>query len=193
MLDVLLRLTGTRPLVMHNVRLANPLDPYAKAHKELSGIRKKTDEIYAEMARVEYLGGLYEDSTLGPYVPGEWVFASLVQGARLNALGKKVERGLLLGDTGDVNPLVYKGTRDKDKLALDPNFGLLKAVRVGQSRVMRTRPCFRGWSCEIPLFLDQDVLNFEDLVSIADRAGRYIGIGDHRPMYGRFTAETLKT
>lgn len=193
MLDVVIRLTGTRPLVMHNVRLANPRDPFAQQLKSVSGKRRKTEENYEEMSHIEYLGGLYYDAELGPYVPGEWLLASLVKAAGMHRQGPKVQRGLLLGDAGDRNPLIYQGTRDREQLSADPNFVLVKPVKVARATVMRTRPCFRDWSCEVPLFMDLEVIDFDELREIADRAGRFIGIGDHHPMYGRFTAEVLKT
>lgn len=189
MLDVRVTLIGTRPLVMHNVRLADPLDEYTKKLKQLNGNRKKTDEVHEEIAKVEYLGGMYFHSETGPYVPGEWVFASLVRGARMTKQGQKIERGVILGDGGEINPLSYDGPRDPEQLVADANFRLVKPVRVGQSRVMRTRPCFRKWAVEVPLFVDTEQINLEDLVHVVNDAGRYAGIGDHRPMFGRYEAK----
>ena len=60
-------ITGTAELLMHNARLANPLDSAAKAMKAISSKRVKTDEDHAEMARLEHFGSLYYDSEIGPY------------------------------------------------------------------------------------------------------------------------------
>lgn len=54
-----LRLTGIAPLLMHDNKAANPLNPYAKAMKALTGKRKKTDDDLAEIARIEWEAGLY--------------------------------------------------------------------------------------------------------------------------------------
>ena len=64
-------ITGTAPLLMHNGRLANPLDPSTQALKSLTSKRKKTDDDLFDIARAEFLGGLYIDPDVGPYVPGE--------------------------------------------------------------------------------------------------------------------------
>ena len=39
-----IRLVGTRPMIQHNARLANPLDPYTQALAKITGKRKKTLE-----------------------------------------------------------------------------------------------------------------------------------------------------
>lgn len=193
MIDVKLRLTGTRPVLMHNVRLANPLDEYAQALKALTGKRNKTEDNYGEMSRIEYLGGLYWDTETGPYIPGEWIFTSFVEAGRLHKQGKKIERGILLGDDGDRNPLQYKGPRDREKLCANDNFILVKAVRVGAARPIRTRPCFHNWHVDVPLFVDPEIIDQDELVVIAERAGKFVGIGDYRPMYGRFNVEVIKS
>ena len=40
------RIIGSQPVMMHNGRLANPLDPYTKACKRISSKTKKSDEDY---------------------------------------------------------------------------------------------------------------------------------------------------
>ncbi len=44
-------------LMMHNGRTKDPLDPYAKALKKLTGKRKKTDADYLEISRLEWEAG----------------------------------------------------------------------------------------------------------------------------------------
>src|SRR6202000_1931549 len=55
-------LVGTTELLMHNVRLANPDDPFAKAISRISSKRKKTEEDRREMAHLEWMGSLYTSS-----------------------------------------------------------------------------------------------------------------------------------
>ena len=181
---------GTTPLITHNIRLANPLDPIAKAMKVISAKRKKTEDDYLQLARLEFEGGLYLDSEVGPYVPGENVEKCIVEGARITKQGKQVERGLFVLD--NVVPLVYKGPRTPEALWDDENFRHTAAVRVGQQRVMRTRPIFRDWALDVEAEVDPGLLAPEVLQSILDDAGSMVGIGDHRPRFGRFEA-TLET
>ena len=57
-----LKVRGTKPLMVHNIRLANPLDPWTKALKELTGDRKRrnTDEGRLLILRTEARGAIYE-------------------------------------------------------------------------------------------------------------------------------------
>jgi hypothetical protein len=185
-MDVLLTMTGTSPLLMHSSRLSDPLDPHAKALKKVSGKRSKTDEDFEQMGRVEFAGGLYFSDPEGPFMPGDNITACIIAGARLNRLGKQIERGFVV--TGDINPLIYKGPRDVEALYADANFRSRQSVKVGTSRVVRTRPMFRNWACETTAILDTQQLDLEDLRAIVERAGAMIGLGDWRPRYGRFTA-----
>lgn len=185
-MKVRITLIGTAPLLVHNIRLANPLDPIAKAMKAVSSKRVKTEDDHAELARLEFLGGLYIDDQVGPYLPGQNIERSLTDGARITKAGKKVERGLFVTD--DVVPLLYNGPRSGSALWEDENFRSVLAVKVGTSRVMRTRPMFRDWSLEADGELDPSVLAIDELASIAETSGAMTGLGDYRPRYGRFTA-----
>src|SRR5438034_10627984 len=111
---------GTRPLLMHNVQLASPLNRYAKEIKEISSKRIKTEEDRISLAHVEFCGSLYIDDQLGPYIPGTMIFANLIEGAKTTKSGKKVERGLDVIDL--INPLLYDGPRDMNGLWDDTNF-----------------------------------------------------------------------
>lgn len=186
MIKFRMTLSGTAPLLMHNSRLANPLDPATKAVKRLTGKRKKTDEDHEEIAHLEFLGSLYLDSDVGPYVPGENIGRCLVDAGRISKRGVLVTRGVFIET--DVNPLAYDGPRDPEKLWADANYQLMASVKVGMQRTMRCRPMFRQWSADAEGTLDPNVLDFTDLADIAQTAGSMIGIGDWRPRYGRFQA-----
>lgn len=185
-MKVRITITGTAPLLMHNVRLANPLDPIARAMKETSSKRKKTDEDHERLARLEFEGGLYIDDT-GPYLPGANIEKCLVEGARVTRQGKQVERGLFVIDNEVA--LVYDGPRTADGLWADESFRSLMSVKVGTSRVTRCRPMFRSWVLEANAEMDGAQLNLGTLQAIAIDAGAMVGLGDYRPRYGRFTAE----
>lgn len=179
-----LTITGTSPLLVHNIRLANPLDPIAREMKTISAKRKKTDEDHELLARLEFEGGLYWTDDIGPYIPGVNVEKALVEGGRITKQGKQVERGLFVSD--NEIPLLYSGPRDVKGLWADQSFVSTMAVKVGQSRVMRTRPMFRQWMLEAVAELDSGLLSVEQLQAIADDAGSMVGLGDYRPRYGRF-------
>ena len=186
-MDFRLTLTSTAPLLMHNSRLANPIDTAAKTLKAATSKRVKTDEDHEEIAHLEWLGSLYTDPDVGPYIPGQNIERCLVDGAKLSKSGTRVTRGVFIKT--DVNPLAYDGPRHAEALWADANFRHLASVKVGTSRTMRCRPMFREWRVEADGMLDTAVLNLAELASIATAAGAMIGLGDWRPRYGRFTAE----
>jgi len=185
-----IRLTGkgTRPLIMHNVRLASPLNPYAKQLKALNSKRVKTDEDRLEIARVEWEGGLYWLEGIGPYIPGANLFASLIGGARLLKAGKKVERGVSVD--GIEFPLIYRGPREIEPLwnGGESEFIDVRPVKVQTSKVDRCRAIFRDWAFEADLTIDQKVLEIDEFRAVADNAGRFEGLGDHRRLFGRYEA-----
>ena len=180
-------ITGTAPLLMHNGRLANPLDPSTQALKALTSKRKKTDDDLSDIARAEFLGGLYIDPDVGPFIPGENIERAIRDGATLTKNGMNVKRGLFIET--DVNPLAYTGPRTAEALWDDENFRLIRTVRNQQNRVSRTRPVFAQWSTAAEGSLDEAILDFRTLGGIVEQAGMYVGLGDWRPRYGRFSAE----
>jgi len=186
-MDFTITLTGTAPLLMHNSRLANPLDPAAKAMKKVTGKRNKTDDDHAEVARLEHVGSLYYDPDVGPYLPGDNIWRALYDAAKKRKMGPRIKEGVII--TSDINPLSYGGPREADKLWQDENYRLMASVKVGTSRVMRCRPLFREWAAQAEGILDTEQLDLADLSAIAETAGQLVGIGDWRPRYGRFVAE----
>lgn len=181
--------SGTAPLIMHNGRLSDPLDPATKSLKAITGLRKKSDEDHEAMSRVEHAGGLYLDPDIGPYLPADNIWRALLDAAKKTKQGKTFQEAVII--TTDVNPLSYNGPRDAAGLYADANFVFRKSVKNQMNRVMRTRPIFQTWSTSAEGVCDEALLNFRDLKEIAERAGAVIGLGDWRPRYGRFTAEVV--
>lgn len=179
--------TGTRPLLMHNVQLASPLNAYAKQLKALNSKRVKTDEDRIAVARVEFEGSLYFDPEIGPYVPGPNVLASLVEGGRLTKAGKKVERGVNVNDFQ--MPLIYRGPRDVESLwgGGESEYVDIRTVVVQRNKVDRCRPIFREWAFEAEVLLDPTVIDLAEFIEVARNAGAMAGIGDYRRMYGRYS------
>jgi hypothetical protein len=186
-----LTLTGVKPLLMHNARLADPLDPLTRAIKKITGKRKLTDDDHEEKARLEHAASLYMDDDLGPYIPGENISRCLVDAARFTKRGKDVERTLFIST--DVCPLAYKGPRDAEGLYADANFRFRRVVNVGTSgtprRVVRVRPRFGTWAVDCEGMINLDIIDFRTLEEIVQTAEVLVGMGDWRPRYGRFNAE----
>ncbi len=187
--EVRVKAIGEPPgLLMHNPRLADPLDEYAKMLKKISGKRKKTEEDHIKMGNVEFIGGLYLDDDDRPVLTADIIQATFINGAKNWKLGKVALGAIQIFD--DV-PLKFAGPKDVQKRLEDPSCRLRKSVRVGQTRIIRTRPLFRDWSAEIPIMVDTARIEREQLIDIAEYAGRIVGFGDWRPRYGRFSVEVL--
>lgn len=183
MIPVRFKVRGLSPLLMHNGRMANPLDPFAKRMKEVTGKKKKTDDDHRLMAEIEYLGSLYVDHNQRPCLPSELIEATLINGAKASKNGKEAKKGLMVVDHA---PLEYAGPKTPGDLFKDENFVDQRMVKVGTARVCRTRPCFHNWEAEFVVQYDPDILNERDVASFVQEAGRSVGFGDNRPKYGRF-------
>lgn len=181
-----LKIKGMSPMLMHSDRFSNPLDPAAKAHKELTSKRKKTDEDHEAIARSEFIGALYIDAD-GPFIPGMNIDSCFVEAAKMNKLGKHAKRAMMVLE--DKVPLRYDGPRTAAGLADDPRFIDARSVRVSMARLTRYRPRFNDWQATCTLAYDSAILNANEVRQIVENAGKLIGLGDFRPRFGRFTVE----
>lgn len=179
---------GSRPLLMHADVFADPLNPLTKAHKALTGKRKKTDDDYEAIAKSEWRGGLYYDENLGPFIPGVNIEACLVSGAKLSKLGAQLKRSVEVME--ERCRLEYEGPRTVQGL-WDRRFYDARSVKVGQARLMRYRPIFRHWRAECTIAFDPESIDRDQIISCLRDGGQYCGIGDYRPKFGRFGIEVL--
>lgn len=182
------KLTGTRPLLMHSDRFANPLDPMTKAHKELTKKRTKTDQDHEDIAKSEWRGSLYYDEDKGPVLPEHVLFGAIHEGAKKSKLGKQFLPGVELME-GEY-PLEYDGPRDIEGL-WNKGFYDCRSVVVSRARLMRYRPMFRKWSVTIDVAFNPELVSKSQLVKAIRDSGEQCGIGDYRPKFGRFTSEVL--
>lgn len=187
MAEFTLTCIGIDPVMTHNARLSDPLDPIAQAIAKVSGKRKKTDEDHEEIARLEHLGGLYFDAKLGPCMPGQNIERMLVDAAKKYKLGSTLKSAMVITDL--MCPIVYQGPRTTDGLWADKQFVHRGSVKVGMSRVMRTRPIFPSWEVQASGDLDESQLDQRQFEQIVETAGRLICMGEFRPRYGRFRGE----
>lgn len=187
-MELTINLTGTRPMIQHNGRLANPLDPHTQALKALTAKRKKTDEDLIEIMRTEARGAIYEtpEGFLG--LPTQNVWRTIKDAATAFKRGKDIERALL-GDDG-IEPLLVGGEKvTVDDFLSDPSNIDYRPVVVNRNRTMRARPLVRHWSSSHRFELLEDVIDPRDLAPILERAGRLVGVGNWRPTYGTFVCD----
>jgi len=187
-----IRIEGTAPLVLHSDRLCNPLDPLTKTLKQYTGKRKKTDEDLAEIARIEWMAGLYHDDTVGIHVPGQNLDATIRGAAKLQKRGQDVKRGLMTLE--EKVPLEYEGSKKPAVLFGDGNteFVDMRSVVIQRARLMRCRPIFHKWALEFSVGYNIDIFNRDDVVDLITTGGQLIGLCDMRPRYGKYTVKVLK-
>lgn len=201
-MQVTLKATGEAALVMHNERLADPLDTITRAIGAVTKKRGKTITDHEEISRLEFYGGLYTTKPIEfadgdiqvpkgavPTIPAWNLLRCLQDGAKRNKRGQDVLRG--------VHPVVehaeldYEGETDPQAMWKSQAFVLRKTVGVQRARTTRTRPIFDGWTITLPVEIDPEVFDLDALAHSWDAAGRYAGIGEMRPVYGRFVGEVL--
>ena len=188
MSTVRVTLTGTTPLILHNGRLANPLDPNTRALKALTSKRAKTDDDIGAMIEAEARGAIYEtpDDEVG--LPDANVWRSIQEAAKAYKRGADVSRAVIY-DPEHIAPILIDGASvTVDDFLKDPAHIDYRPVGINGRTVMRARPKIESWSSSHDFEVYTDIVMVEDLVMFAERAGRLQAVGDHRPQYGRFTA-----
>jgi len=181
------KIVGVSPLLMHNGQLANPLNKFTKQLKAVSGKRKKTDEDFAEMSRIEWHAGLYTDESEKLILPSTLLEAAIANGAKQSKLGKAFKSSVFVNEDAALNIGVdYKKASD---LWGREEFVDVRAVVIGRVRIMRTRPVFRRWSCTIQVLFDDEQVNLENVQRAVEDTGTKVGLGDFRPKFGRFDVQ----
>lgn len=189
-----IELTGTAPLLMHNERLSDPDDEFARQIKEITD--KGTNQTTADkelVSKLEWFGGLYTytNGVKEVVLPTANVIRCLRETAAITKDGKRIARGIspLVLHV----PLLHGGPKDVAKLYEDGKYIDRRQVKVGRGRIKRTRPIFPQWAAAFDFELLTDVLNLQRLIDIAELAGLATGLGDARILgYGRFKAAVKK-
>lgn len=176
---------GGSALICHNERLMDPLDDIVRSLSGFTAKRKKTEADHMEIARLEFLGGLYTNGN-GPCLPSWNVLRCLQEGAKRHKRGADVLRGVY--PQGEHVDLWYEGdgVRDPEEMWRTGTYHIRKSVGVQRSRVMRTRPLFTDWKFELPVEVDGTIFDKHTVEQIWKESGVYVGLGDMRPVYGRF-------
>ena len=195
-MQIRVKIQGTRPILFHSGALADPQNQFARALAKVSKKRAKTDADFAEMAKLEFLGSFdgYVDEKGNIVVPEANLLAVIVKGASKTKKGPTAKAGVLgtvNGVDGKFN-FPHKGDKSPEALWESGKFADRRRVRVQQSSNMRTRPKFPEWSCEFELEVDEDACDLEDVRQWLETAGKSVGLGDYRPMFGRFDVVEFK-
>jgi hypothetical protein len=171
--------------------------------KAQSAKRNKTDVDRAALSLLEWWAGLYTDKALkvdadaqvavpegaGLILPAHVLDSCIREGARKIKAGKLISAGVIVE-----GPAKFKaaGLKTLAAASRDESFHFRCAVKVGTSKVMRTRPIFNEWSATFSICMDSEVVDLPTVKQSLEAAGRLVGVGDWRPgapkggSYGRF-------
>lgn len=192
MKSINVKITGIRPLVMHNGLLADPTNEFTIAIRRITskGSKKMTEADYKERDRQEWLGGLYWSDTIGgPYIPNDNIDRCILDGARKSRLGKDAAAAVFVQEDVPITHSLLRG-KTKEQLFNDARFVLRRGVKIQMSRIIRVRPVIpTGWTAHFTVDYDETIIDIQNLAKAIVDAGNYCGLGDWRPKFGRFTAE----
>lgn len=182
------RLKSAAPFLMNNGHLANPMNAFAKEMKKITGKRAKTEADFEAIAQIEWRGSLYA-SEGKPCIPGFMLEACFINGAKKIKKGMQAKAGMYCAHDF---PLHYEGPSGIDDLWQDEDFRFVANCRPqGRATVIRTRPIFQKWACDVEFVYNDEMLSHSDILEILKIAGRDVGIGNWRPKYGRFVVEDM--
>lgn len=188
-MDIRVELTGTTPMLCHNIALADPDNPIVAEIGTYTSKRKKTEDDRRAIERLEWFGGLYIDDGR-PVLPTGNIRKSFIQSGKISKQGLMVSRALNF--TSLSVPIAHGGPADLEALFADKAYSNRAAVGISGKRTMRVRPQFTKWAVVADALLLEDVMDVEDLIRVATRAGQAEGIGDNRTNgYGRFTVRVI--
>jgi hypothetical protein len=207
-------IAGKAPLLLHNSKkFLDPSNEDMKAHKTLTGKKRKTEDDYKEIGISEWRLSLYEDK--GRIVmPNDCLESCILAGGKKSAMGPKIKAGVVVLDHAEIlhglpavddngvrtggyavdqkGRLLYGSMTRAELLACPDLFIDKRSVVVQRNRVMRYRPIFEHWRLWFVVRYLPDVIDKHDVLNAVENAGIYCGIGDYRPKFGRFEVACVK-
>lgn len=175
------RIVGVSPLVQHQWA-EKALRQMREKHQ---GKKTKTRDI--RNSEEEADAATYKDADGRPGIPAIAFKSALITAAHKDLGIEKtlVRKAIFTGcaDPQEVLPIDYERVEVREDL-----------VRVGAGAAdLRYRPYFFGWSCAMSLQFEPTLIQMGDLLTLIDRAGLTVGIGEWRPEkggeYGRFKVD----
>ena len=189
MQNATIRFTGTMAMLMHCDKLANPVDVATIKHGELTKVKPKTLEIHEAIMHSQFINSLYLNDKNRVVMPAQNIRKCLIEGARFHKRGKDIERGVIF--LSEYGSFEYDGPKDPEKMWESKAFSDIRSVVIGRKKVMTCRPRFNDWACQIEIVYDPSLIDKTALVIALTKAGDVVGLGDYRPLFGRFKGELI--
>lgn len=192
------KIKGVSPIIHHN---AAGMDPRLPINREIQEITKgataskRSDAEHELLARLECRKALWLDPTgTKVQIPEGAIRSCIERAARKFKDGPRVREGLMVLRCEPMEYDVGRYGSTVEEISEKAQFTV--PVKVGQSRVLRTRAKFDDWACRFRLFCEPELIDEGALTKWLDTAGSRCGIGDWRPeksgIYGRFELDSLE-
>lgn len=142
------------------------------------------------MARIEWFSSLYRTPQKGYYLKAGCFEGAFLAAAKTQRLGKAFKLTVSIPDDPELHfpdEALMPG-----ELFTREEYVSYMAVRVQNKKIFRCRPVFARWHCTVELLYNDEQIGADTLREIAVYAGRFIGVGDFRPNYGRFEVAGTK-
>jgi hypothetical protein len=170
---------GVAPILFH--RWSNE-DVETKGNAAKGSRTKKTDNVESYVYRLP-------NGHIG--LPGEYLRQAIIAAAKYRQdprSSRKSAMDLFKAGVVSLTELADLGKKDWDYLDK-------RRVTIQRSAITRTRPAFlTGWRAEfdlqvgLPEYIDSGML-----LEVIGAAGRFVGLADFRPTYGRFVVVKFET
>jgi len=173
MKTVKIRIEGIKPLLQHRFPLEdNPENKSRKKKKEYN-------------AQEDAKKALYQDEKGKIYQPSTHILGTMIKaGTQFIYEGRKTYKDIIKTCI-IIDPDCIPHIHQKWEVDRQP-------VVIQKARIMRARPRFDKWALEFTIEYDEEIVGKDKLKDILEYAGARIGIGDFRPMFGRFLISEFK-
>lgn len=194
-----LTLTGTSPLVVNNIRGADPDEPLVKEIRKITDKKTgMTDEDRQRLEWLKWLVSLYDDVATfhgDLHFPVQAIMKSFTRAAGQFRKGTQLARAVQ--PTQAMAIIEHDGPKDLEKLYSDDRYRLRNMVNTNptgkKTMVPTVRPIFPEWEMELDVVLFNDIMGETDFTRCAELAGMGEGVGNARPLgYGRFSIDIQK-
>lgn len=181
---------GTTPLMLGNPQTVNPFNDYAKAIKEITAKRKKTEEDTLELFRLKWLSSVYWNAEIGYYIPSSHFLKTIESAAKEMKMGKKIIQSLIIPEDS-VLEFKHSGIEPKDLYNSNPEYIDIRDGVIQRARVSVVRMIVNSWKTKVALWFDENQLDEGDIVRFFENAGLRFGVGTYRQRYGKFVVKKL--
>jgi len=168
---------------MHSGQMVDPQNHFAKELNKFKGKRAKTESDLEMMSKIEFAAGLYKNSKNEIVLPVHVLDATLIAGAKKFKLGPQAKAGIFVESD---SILEFRDKGQPDEFLYENGYIHRVNVKIGQAKIMRTRPIFEEWSATLNINFDETIIDKDEILKLISKAGEVVGLCDWRPRFGRF-------